>query len=279
MYLERIKGMVEFIGEDEIQVVADNGKMYSIEIEGLEEKSIQKLTKLAEMDKDGYVFNELQVMIQGYAYDPLINGSFEEYSDNLPASLGINELEELKKLFYKRQELLSERRWNEAEDIFENMCAITDHHYLQQLGIPPFMEEFKNLSSLLSDDEIARLEYLYYEAMKLAKEAKKSEADLKWEEFFEIIHKYDNYSIPEFVSFEDFVKDYSLDEEEIECVKILYENAVELEKNEMAQLNEQDRWKYVQSDELQSAWHDIYSILTPFLKAVSIEICSMENKG
>lgn len=267
---QKITGKIKDIYGDGMNLKGNDGKNYFISFYKFSAEQLEKMNLV-----EGQEISVEGSVVESYAdfY------TFEVYKKELPKEVTKEDLTKLEKMFNEIKKLekevsaeiekeateeVIEKKYEEMDKISKEMNKITKPYVLanwQPQSYEEYIQEFgfneKNI--VIKENDTTQLKAIYAEWVKLVKSGDEEKANDKYDELNNILQPYFDELYPP-QTFEEFVKELQLDipAETLAKLKPIFENAQKADKAEDMELSNK-------------LWHEIYLLISPYIKPVTFE--------
>jgi len=263
---QKITGKIKGIYGDGMNIKGNDGKNYFVSFYKFSTEQIEKMNLV-----EGQEISVEGSVVESYSdfY------TFEVYKKELPKEVTKEDLTKLEKMFNEIKKLEKEvskeeneeekeKKYEEINKIYDEMSKITKPYILANWQPQSYEEyiqefEFNEKNIVIKENDTTQLKAIYAEWVQLVKNGDEEKANDKYDELNKILQPYFDELYPP-QTFEEFVKELQLDipAETLAKLKPVFENAQKADKEEDMELSNK-------------LWHEIYQMISPYIKPVTFE--------
>ncbi|WP_433596247.1 hypothetical protein [Lysinibacillus xylanilyticus] len=263
---QKITGKIKGISDDGMNIKGNDGKNYYVSFYKFSAEQIEKMNLV-----EGQEISVEGSVVESYSdfY------TFAVYKKELPKEVTQEDLTKLEKMFNEikklekevskeETEVEKEKKYEEINKIYEEMYKITKPYILanwQPQSYEEYIQElgFNEKNIVIKENDTTQLKAIYAEWVQLVKSGDEEKANDKHDELNKILQPYFDELYPP-QTFEEFVKELKLDipAETLAKLKPVFENAQKADKEEDMELSNK-------------LWHEIYQMISPYIKPVTFE--------
>ncbi|QDQ01875.1 hypothetical protein FOH38_16040 [Lysinibacillus fusiformis] len=253
---QQIKGTIKFMFGDSCFIKGDDGKFYYVGLQKFADEQIEQMN----------LVEGQQISVEGSVLkDSSEFYTFEVYKKNLPKEISKEDLKKLEIMYKEMQKLEQEKKYDEADEMYQEMHKIIKPYELANWMPESFEEyiatyEFNGNSLVIKESDNDQLKVIYEEWIKLEKGGKEEEASKKLDEFYKILDPYLEALYPP-QTFEEFIAESGL--------KDLPEDVLTKLKTNF---EEQQKALKDDNDELyEKLWDEYYQLIRPYINSLSFD--------
>lgn len=279
---QQLKGKIIYDFGHELLIKTEDGKKYHIGLYAFTDEQIEQMN----LSEGADIFIEGQVLESTDEFN-----SFDVYKRFLPEGISKEDLAKLEKLHKEMRELEktlfadesedNEAQWDALSALYDEMYEIEKPYRLAEWE-PETFEEYmaffkEDLKREVAAEDLEKLEALYTDYVKFAKDGNDKQAEEKIDAFFTILNDYldmDEYTEPE--TLEDYLKEMELEISEADKTKLkpLYEEMVAARKDAVAfEKDAKEADEALVEEKWESVWakmDQIWDVLDPYMKEAMV---------